>query len=176
MSRRLSRRIEKVRSSRLQRVTRNARNQLQIEDAPPTKSAGFYWIYTDYSQRYLGRQRGALCANAIDIGRLARLHSGLTCLSTIESDGFRLVYNGIARRSMGLRERVHQHFNGGEGTGSLAILRTNLSNLDRWRVTCVTIETREPHESDIPAVFEDVAHDVERIWRLQNGWPLLCTR
>lgn len=41
-----------------------------------------------------------------------------------------------------LRERMHQHFDGGEGTGSLVILRTGLIDLDRWRISYVTIVGR----------------------------------
>jgi hypothetical protein len=149
---------------------------LQIEMAPPTKASGFYWIYTNYSNQELECQLGAPCKKAIDIGLLSRLHVGLCNICRIEVNGFRLVYNGIAGKSCGIRERLHQHFNGGEGTGSLAILRTNLTDLEKWRISYVTIETSSTNTPDVPAIYAKNAHHVERMWRLQHGWPILCTK
>jgi hypothetical protein len=169
-------RIEEARINRLLRIGRNEREQLEIENAPPTKSSGFYWIYTDYSQEELEGQLGSPCRNAVDIGLLARLHKDLRNICNIKAEGFRLVYNGISGNSCGVRERLHQHFNGGEGTGSLAILRTGLSDLERWRVSYATIEVPFPKAPDVQAVYADVARHAERMWRLQNGWPILCTK
>lgn len=168
--------IEQIRRVRLLKIGRNNRGQLAIENPPPTKSAGFYWIYSSYSQPDLEQQQGPACSNAVDIGLLARLHCGLANSCNIRLDGFRLVYNGIAGVGTGLRERLHQHFNGGEGTGSLAILRTDLSDLDRWRISYATIEVREDGAPDVFADYDNVAGHVERMWRLEYGWPILCTQ
>ena len=175
MPRNLLTQIEIIRLQRLLPIVRNNHNQLSIENAPPTKSAGFYWIYTNYSQPDFEQQTGPACKNAVDIGLLSRLHCGLANTCKIHTEGFRLVYNGIAGIGTGLRERIHQHFNGGNGTGSLAILRTNLNDLERWRVSYVTIET--PNKApDVTAQYDAVAGHVERMWRLEYGWPILCTQ
>ncbi len=176
MPRELLPQIETIRSLRLLRVVRNAKKQLAIDNAPPTKSAGFYWIYTNYSQPDLERQLAPACCNAVDIGLLSRLHCGLANTCSIRPEGFRLVYSGIAGTGTGLRERIHQHFNGGQGTGSLAILRTGLDDLEQWRVSYVSIETPEPNKPDIAAQYDDVAVHIERIWRLEYGWPILCIK
>lgn len=175
MLRELLPQVERIRQSRLLQIVRNERGTLSIADTPPTKSAGFYWIYTSYSQPELEGTRGADCQGAVNIGLLARLHCGLSKTCDIRQEGFRLVYNGIASRGTGLRERIHQHFNGGKGTGSLAILRTNLSDLGRWRISYATVET-PAGKPDIQEVYADVAEHVERMWRLEYGWPILCTK
>lgn len=175
MPRKLLPQIERFRQTRFLQISRNERNKLAIESSPPTKSAGFYWIYTNYSQFDLEQQQVAACKNAVNIGMLAQLHCGLANMCKISTDEFRLVYNGIAGAGTGIRERLHQHFNGGEGTGSLAILRTGLSDLSRWRVSYATLQETEilPHENR--ANFDEVARHVERMWRLEYGWPILCT-
>lgn len=176
MLRELLPQVERIRQCRLLQIVRNERGTLSIDDTPPTRSAGFYWIYTNYSQPDLKRTRGADCQGAVDIGLLARLHCGLSKTCDIRQEGFQLVYNGIASRGTGLRNRIHQHFNGGEGTGSLAILQTDLSDLERWRISYVTVETPSGNEPDIPTEFAKVAKHVERIWRLEYGCPILCTK
>lgn len=176
MPRKLLPKIEIIRQARILGIGRNSRNQLSIENPPPTKSAGFYWIYTNYSQADLERQQGPACTNAVNIGLLAQLHWGLENTCNIRSEGFCLVYNGIAGVRTGIRERLHQHFNGGEGTGSLAILRTALADLNRWRISYATIEVGEGNEPDVCANYDEVARHVERIWRLEYGWPILCSQ
>jgi hypothetical protein len=176
MPRTLLPQIEKCRTSRLLSIGKNGTGQLSIVNAPPTKSAGFYWIYTTYSQAELAQQAGPGCRKAVDIGFLSKLHSGLANTCTIQHEGFSLVYNGIAGVRTGLRERIHQHFNGGQGTGSLAILRTCLNDLHRWRISYATIETSNQQEPDVRGTYDEVAEHVERIWRLEYGWPVLCTR
>lgn len=167
--------IEHFRQERFLKISRNQRNHLAIESSPPKKTAGFYWIYTNYSQFDLEQQQGPACNNAVNIGKLAHLHCDLANICNIRTGEFRIVYNGIAGVGTGIRERLGQHFNGGKGTGSLAILRTVLSDLSRWRVSYATLEETEilPHENR--ANFDEVAKDVERMWRLNYGWPILCT-
>jgi hypothetical protein len=163
-----------VRSSRLLRVFRNIRDQLQFEDAPPTRVSGFYWIYTNYSLDEIEGSTASLLSNAIDIPLMAKLHRGLRKVCNIEVDGFRCVYNGIARSSVGIRERLGQHFNGGDGTGSLHIKHTSLHDLSRWRVSYVSTSCNGVIAADVESDYAHAKH-VERIWRLEHGWPLLCT-
>lgn len=132
-----------------------------------------YWIYTSYS---ISELKGAIRSpqsGATDIALLATLHEGWSNVCQIETDGFQLVYNGIGGGKCGLRERIHQHFNGGEGTGALAILRSSVSELDRWRVSYVTYQLRDGSPPDLMCQQQNHRH-LERMWRLQHGWPLLC--
>ncbi|MDH1657058.1 hypothetical protein N5E96_20440 [Pseudomonas mosselii] len=166
-------RIEAVRTTRLLGVSRNVKNHIQFESAPPTKVSGFYWIYTDYSLDELEACIPSTAKSAIDIARLATLHRDLPNVCSIQQEGFRLVYNGIAGQSLGIRGRLGQHFNGGEGTGALHISKSSLKDLKRWRVSYATICSNGTIAPDVESEYE-YANSVERIWRLQYGWPLLC--
>lgn len=170
--------VEQVRSSRLlsiSRITRNQREEIQFESAPPTNVGGYYWLYTDYSLDELEQCTKSHLDGAIDIALMAKLHRGLGNVCTIQDGDFRVVYNGIANASMGLRKRLAQHFNGGDGTGALHIKHTNLHDLRRWRVSYASIDFKGNYEPDVDSDFAHAKH-VERIWRLEHGWPLLCTQ
>lgn len=166
--------IEAIRTTRLLSVSRNDNNNIQFEGAPPTKVSGFYWIYTNYSLDELEACTPSTAKNAIDIARLAKLHRDLPNVCSIQKQGFRLVYNGIAGQSLGIRGRLGQHFNGGEGTGALHIGRSSLKDLNRWRVSYATICPKGTIAPDVASEYRH-AKSVEHIWRLQHGWPLLCT-
>lgn len=176
MTRMLLHQIETVRQSRLLSISRKPNGYIQIEDAPPTKSDGLYWLFTSYSLDELKNCINSNDNGAIDITSLATLHENLPHISTITDKGFMLVYNGIGGNSCGLRGRIHQHFNGGNGTGCLSILKSSLKDLNRWRVSYVTLQVRNGEQPDVQANYADHAKNLERIWRLQYGWPLLCKK
>lgn len=178
MSREFLNQVDATRSTRLLSVSRNSREHLQIESAPPTKSAGLYWIYTSHSDNELKACSSSNDKGAIDLGSLAKLHYGLPNVCSIQQQSenkknFRLVYNGVAGKSLGIRGRIHQHFNGGKGTGCLAICKSSLSDLENWRVSYLVLE-HDNATVDLNASYDLHAKNLERIWRLKYGWPLLC--
>lgn len=166
--------IEDCRASRLLAIVRSASGDLAIDVAPPVKTAGMYWIFTSYTIEELKYCNVSADPGAIPINRMAKLHEGLPHVSLIEIDGFKLVYNGIAGTTLGLRGRIHQHFNGGVGTGCLSIHRASVNALDRWRVSYVAFGQLSSTEHDVQVDFSADAKDLERTWRLTHGWPLLC--
>lgn len=174
MPRNILPRIEAIRTTRLLKVSRNQKGHIQFESPPPTKVSGFYWIYTDFSLDELEASIPSKAKGAIDIARLTTLHRDLPNVCSIKKDGFRLVYNGIAGQFLGIRGRLGQHFNGGKGTGALQIGKSSLNNLERWRISYSTICFKGETAPDFASDYEH-AKSVERIWRLQHGWPLLCT-
>lgn len=166
--------VEAMRITRLLSVSQKLNGDLQIDQPPPTKSSGLYWIYTNHPQNELEGCQSCGDVGAIDISMLATLHQGLAHVCAIQQDGFSLVYNGVAGNKCGLRERIHQHFNGGKGTGCLSIKNSSLDDLTRWRVSYVTLEVGNQGVPDVPASYAAYAKELERIWRLQYGWPQLC--
>lgn len=169
--------IEAVRDSRLLRIGRDATSkQLRFESAPPTLVRGYYWIYTDFSLDELVACAPSPDKGGVNLARLAGLHRDLGNVCTLAPEGFRLVYSGRAGNSVGgIRGRLGQHFNGGDGTGALHICRSSLSDLPRWRYSYATIDDKGSISADVPSSYDDSAH-VERIWRLHHGWPLFCTQ
>ncbi|WP_261844796.1 hypothetical protein [Aliamphritea ceti] len=179
MSREFLNQIDPIRKTRLLSISKNSRDHLQIDNSPPTKSAGLYWIYTSYNDDELKASTSSDDKGAIDICSMMSLHEGLPKICSINQQSkdkkkFRLVYNGIAGKSLGIRGRIHQHFNGGKGTGCLSICKSSLNNLDNWRVSYLVLEHDDRNLIDIDASYELHAKNLERIWRLENGWPLLC--
>lgn len=166
--------IENRRATRLLTICRNASGDLAIDQSPPIKTAGMYWLFTNYTIEELKTCITSDDPGAIPIGQMATLHENLPHVSSLNVDGFRLVYNGIAGIGLGLRGRIHQHFNGGVGTGCLSILRSSVSDLNRWRVSYVAFGPVKGKEHDVQVDFSADAKDLERTWRLTHGWPLLC--
>lgn len=158
--------IDVTRSSRLLPITEMGKLKIPAEITKDL--GGFYWIYTSYSIDELMACRKADKKGAIDIGLLAKLHHGIRGVNNEQRDGFRLVYNGIAND---LRGRIRQHFNGGRGTGCLAIKHTSLNELSRWQISYAAAGSQGGH---IPLDYTAQAKNFERLWRLEYGWPLLC--
>lgn len=172
--------IEKIESQRvltLQAIGRNERQHLQYLglEPPPTKEAGFYWLYTNYTPKELLESVKGTKRAAVDLPLLARAHDGIANVCDVTEDGFRLVYNGSAGDGY-LRSRISQHFNSAEGTGSLHILGSSLNDIERWRVSYVTTSMLSDHRDQGTHSYKGLhAKHYERLWRLQYGWPLFCT-
>ncbi|WP_458723595.1 hypothetical protein [Pseudomonas brenneri] len=112
---------------------------------------------------------------AINILAAHRENLGMICDRRVGD--FRVVYNGIGGIGLkghgGLRERILQEFRGGNGTGSLAICDTSLSDLTKWRYSYVLWSEIEHKES---IQYLSLAERLETMWRLHFGWPILCAR
>ena len=165
--------IERIRSSRILPVTTGDGLRLPSTEVLPTKVHGLYWIYTSYSIEQIENCTPSQQDNAVDISALAKQHKGLSLVHNINHCGFNLVYNGIGGSSSGLRERIQGEFNGGEGTGSLGILKSSLNNLDNWRISYVILKN-DKITPDLDLEFKEYAAILERAWRLEYGWPILC--
>jgi hypothetical protein len=175
------RQIEEIRARRLVEITRTEnQKRLQIAAPSPTaKASGMYWLYTDYTDTEIegcsnlpARDKKAM-KGAIPIAQLALMHRSLLHVAPRkETEQFRVVYNGIAGLTLGVRGRIHQHFNGGDGTGCLNILNTTLGDLTRWRISYVLFDANGNHGLKID--YAKHGKHLERMWRLTFGWPLLC--
>lgn len=181
MPKNLTARIESLRTVTFQRIGRNSRGNLEYQGnergvlPPPTNESGFYWLYTDYSTEELIASQKGYKQKAIDLPLLAGLHDGLSNVCSIKHEGFRLVYNGIAEKLF-LRSRISQHFNGGNGTGSLHISDSTLNNLERWRVSYVATSALSSHRDAGSQTYIGLhAKHYERMWRLEHGWPIFCS-
>lgn len=167
--------FEKLRSQRILPVSKNGK--LCLPDSLPTGVNGLYWIYTSYNIEDIKTCIPSTQKKALNIPKLASLHEGLSNICKITHDDFTLIYNGVGgvgkKGKGGLRERVLQEFNGGKGTGSLAILKTSLNDLSKWRISYV-IMCNSKQAPEVDACYIEHATDFERIWRLEHGWPLLC--
>lgn len=168
--------IDSIQESRLTEISVMS-NRLCYPDGPGTKKDGLYWIYTTYSNEEFLESVPSPKRASIDFRDMVKRHDGLsnTCKKSV--DGFRLVYNGVGgigdKGHGGLRERILGEFRGGEGTGSLAIRDSSLTQLCRWRVSFVLwseIDFETSHE------YRKFGEALETLWRIHFGWPILCRK
>lgn len=179
--------IDKLRVSRVNKISL-VKNKINLENPPPTHCSGLYWIYTSYSISDLQSCQVANSRGAVNIKELASDFFDLEHICQIKEDVYWLVYNGIGgvgpQKSGGLRDRIRQQFNGGEGTGSLTIRKTSLNDLSKWRYSYVilpSIYDKKELDYDLDMAFQECEYtkNSERLetgWRLQFGWPLLCKK
>jgi hypothetical protein len=138
-----------------------------------------YWLYTSYSFDELKKSKKAQLTGAVDLSNLTILRSDLSFIYRTKNDGFSLAYNGVGgvgpKGKGGLRERILQEFSGGHGTGSLAIWKSSLSDPTKWRYSWVTLKQGKC-KADFEEQYSQWAETLEMSWRLEFGWPLLCTK
>lgn len=171
--------LEKLHALQRSRVSsiEIANKRLALANGPPTRQSGLYWIYTTYTDNDFQHASPSSKKGSVDFKRLACRHSRLANICTDSLDNFRVVYNGIggvgSKGGGGLRERILAEFRGGEGTGSLAVTDGTLGDLSRWRYSYVLwaeIDFVSPYN------YSNFAAELELLWRIQYGWPVLCCR
>jgi len=147
-----------------------------------TKQQGLYWFWTSYSNQELKDVvRPLNMTGEIDISILVEQRMGLDSICKLNSDQFRVVYNGIgggaSTSSFGLRERILQEIKGQESTGSISITNSSLNDFSKWRVTYVNFNDEE-FLNDAGERIDYLQHAelFEMLWRLHYGWPILCRR
>lgn len=168
--------VNKLQESRLRTIACKG-GRLVLDDGPPTKTDGLYWLYTSYTEADMRACRPSAKRKSAAINRIASERQGLNMICAREVHGFRVVYNGIGglgpRGHGGLRERILQEFRGGEGTGSLAIFDSSLNDPARWRYSYV-LWTEISHTESV--LYPAQGEGMETMWRLHFGWPILCTK
>ncbi|MEJ1165675.1 hypothetical protein V9K97_18365 [Variovorax sp. CCNWLW186] len=169
--------INDAQEGHLRKITKSAKGRLKLEDGPPTKADGLYWLYTSYKDEDLRASQPSPKRKAVPVNRIASEREGLDMVCNRRVGEFRLVYNGIGGLGIkgygGLRERILEEFRGGDGTGSLAICDTSLNDLERWRYSFI-LWPEITHAEKIEYLAQAVR--VETLWRLHFGWPILCIR
>ncbi|MDD5758704.1 MAG: hypothetical protein PHI06_06435 [Desulfobulbaceae bacterium] len=168
--------INSIQESRLGTIAM-VKGRLKYSNGPNTKENGLYWIYTSYDEAEMLDATSCSKPGSVNIPLMVGAHQELNNICTKTINGFRMVYNGIGGVGPsghgGLRERILGEFRGGKGTGSLAINESTLNDLNNWRVSFVLwseIPFTEQYEYSCWATV------LERIWRIQFGWPILCSK
>lgn len=179
----LIKKIDSKRESRfieIKEVSNRASNRTSIGDYPEKGCSGMYFFYSSYEDKDF-EDAGEVVGAAIPIAKLAKSHRDLPNICKTRIGEFRLVYNGIGGfngSSYDLRVRILQEISSNhKKTGSLCIKQSNLNDLSKWRFSYVTMHSeKNSQESDLGSNFLYCEHarNLERCWRLVNGWPLLC--
>ncbi len=135
----------------------------------PAKSSGFYWIYTKLNiQDFLSSPTPANPKH-VDFSRLSRVHKNLKHVIKQCEDGYWCIYNGKGKK---LKNRVVAEFSNTNGkTGTLALSRC--FDESAFKVKYVMCDSPNDEKGILPE-YACLEKDIERMWRLNNGWPLLC--
>ena len=147
----------------------------------PTGQRGLYWLWTNLDYAELESQTKPNSNEEVPITQLVSQRKGLSKICNLEKEGYRVVYNGIGgyRKpgSFGLRERINQEVIGNGATvGTLNILQN--SDITRWAVSYFNFDAPENKEIiemlDTPEPYIKCGKDLETLWRLEYGTPILC--
>ena len=149
-----------------------------------TKQRGLYWIWTNLTDEELSKAEWKTDSKHVNISDLVNKRKGLTHVCQLQHQGYRIIYNGIGgyttktKNSSGLRERLLQEFNTtSTGTGTLSIVSTSLKR-EHFAISFFNFDD----EINIEAfdflkegnAYLKYASELEKLWRLEFGQPILC--
>jgi hypothetical protein len=147
----------------------NYRTLQEAKSEIPSKASGFYWIYTKLPIKRFIHSSKPINPVHVDFSLMASAHQGLK--SIIEQNGSEhwCVYNG---KGTNLKVRMSAAFtNTIGGTGKLAL--TRLFKEDEFRIKFIVCDSNNTNYG-VSDSFDCLQRDLERVWRLNYGWPLLC--
>ena len=148
----------------------------------PPRRRGLYWLWTNLSFQILLEIKKKPGTQEVPIGKLIAQRSKLNNIATIEKDNFRIVYNGIGGynkipATFGLRERINQEIHCNDyRTGTLNIVNRGME-AKNWAVSFFDLDNPKNAEivNDLKTYDPyQYAKDLEMLWRLEYGTPILC--
>lgn len=149
----------------------------------PRKRRGLYWFWTKVDDKILKTAAPRVKSKEVPIDKLVNQRLGFKHICNISKSSYTIVYNGIGGykkepAAFGLRERINQEISCNDfRTGTLNIINRNFKKKD-WAVSFFDFDAIENQEivnllgSKNP--YLDFAKDIETLWRLEYGTPILC--
>jgi len=153
-----------------------------------TKQRGLYWFWTDLENNQLKNIDTRKDTKEVPFFSLVSNRDGLKNVCSIKQNNFTIVYNGIGGYhkpfAFGLRERINQEINCNDfRTGTLNLQRR--SNLDHWGISYFNFDdpkhldtlvnfTSKNEEWIAENFYLEFAKELESLWRLEFGTPILC--
>ncbi|MGL5842516.1 MAG: hypothetical protein ACRCYK_12055 [Aeromonas hydrophila] len=135
----------------------------------PIEANGFYWIYTKLSIEKLIESAAPINQVHVDLSLMASTHQGLKSIIKQTKSDYWCIYNG---KGTNLKKRISAAFTNTNGaTGKLAL--TRVFKEDEFRVKFIVCNSSNT-DYGINDSFGDLERDLERVWRLNYGWPILC--
>lgn len=141
----------------------------EIGNEIPTNTSGFYWIYTNLKINDFLTAADPTNNAHVNFRQLSNANHGLKYTISQHNDEYWCIYNGKGKI---LKKRIAAEFsNTNSPTGTLALKRC-FTEAD-FRVKYVM--AGKPNSCNgIITEYPCLQRDIERVWRLNNGWPLLC--
>lgn len=148
----------------------------------PKHRRGLYWFWSRLDYQLLKEAKNNH-KSEVPIFKLIEQRIELNNICAIETQGYKVVYNGIGGyktnpKSFGLRERILQEIKSTDfRTGTLNVANRYPGN-QGWAISFFDFD--DPNNQDIIALLQsenpylDFASDLEKLWRLEFGHPILC--
>ena len=141
-------------------------------------TTGFYWIYTNFPiTKFLSIPTPRNNTAHIDLGYLSSIHQNLRCVIKQGSNSeWWCIYNG---KDKNLNNRIQNHFSGTysatSSNGNLALIEffTKQELLMNFRVKYIACNAPN-NAKGIVTAYGCLEKDLERVWRLNNGWSIFC--
>ena len=133
------------------------------------KASGFYWIYTKLPiAQFINSPKPSNPVH-VDFSLMASTHQGLKSIIEQSGSDYWCIYNG---KGTNLKERMSAAFTNTDGqTGKLAL--TRVFKEDDFRVKFIACNSNDT-DHGVNDSFDSLQRDLERVWRLNYGWPILC--
>tara|TARA_R110002051_G_C8766033_1_gene502619 strand:+ start:119 stop:661 length:543 start_codon:yes stop_codon:yes gene_type:complete len=158
-------------------------NEFRSQKPLPTKRRGLYWFWTNLSNVELEQTITLENTKEVPIGKLVKYRKGLSCVSDIKKDNFKIVYNGIggykslSKSSSCLRKRINQEIRcKSTGTGTLNLI--NIFPMKNWAISYFDFDNEGNKEIlkvlNSKEPYIEFAKELENLWRLEFGTPILC--
>ena len=144
------------------------------------KWSGFYWIYTNKTLADFLKSSTPMNPNHVNLRYRSTIHRNLNhVIYKKENEEYWCIYNG---KGVSLKNRLRDEFTAnvfttrgkkkGEFTETRTLALTRCFNEKDFKVKYIACDTN--NLKGITAVYECLENDLERIWRLNNGWPIFC--
>lgn len=141
----------------------------EAKEIIPADARGFYWIYTKLGLSKLQECEPPSNSAHINVAELSSIHDGLAGVTSQIANNFWCVYNG---KGGPLRNRIVAEFSNTQGpTGTIALTRC-FSESD-FAVKFILCDSSD-ESYGILDTYELLSAHLERAWRLEFGWPILC--
>lgn len=147
-------------------------NYSTLQDAKSkiqSKDSGFYWIYTKLPITQFINSSSPSNPVHVDFSLMASTHQGLKSIIKQNCSEYWCIYNG---KGTNLKDRMSAAFTNTNGKkGKLAL--TRVFKEDDFRVKFIVCNSDNTSHG-VNDSFDSLQRNLERVWRLNYGWPLLC--
>jgi len=149
----------------------------QAKSEIDAKASGFYWIFTNKPIMSFLNCPKPINPKHVNFRYLSKIHKNQKyVISQQGNEEYWCIYNGKAKD---LNNRIEAEFSATvftkkselSKTGKLALTRCFSSN--DFKIKYIVCDAPR-NSKGVTSVYECLEKDLERIWRLNNGWPIFC--